>query len=281
MNKTLFFEKRSKLFWGSLGIFVVVLIGWLDFITGFEISISLFYLIPISLVAWYVGGRFGLLTSAASAIAWFIADYTSGLVYSHPTIYVWNVLFRLGFFLVVTRLISALRIAYNLNLKLARVDYVTGAASIRYFYDLAQAEIGRSERYKRPFTFAYIDVDNFKSINDGLGHSTGDRVLQAVTESLQRQIRSSDKLGRLGGDEFGLLLPETEEEEAKKMMVRIQTNLVDEMLKNGWVVTFSIGVVTYCQPPASVDDMVKLADSTMYQVKNNGKNGVSYQVYDV
>jgi diguanylate cyclase (GGDEF)-like protein len=279
MNKTLFFEKWSKLIWGGVGVTVVILVGWLDFVTGFEISISLFYLIPISLVSWYVGGRFGLLTSAASAIAWFIADYTSGLVYSHPTIYVWNALFRLGFFLVVTRLLSALRNAYNINLKLARVDYVTGAASIRYFYELAQIEIERSQRYKRPFTFAYVDVDNFKAINDGLGHSTGDRVLQAVTENLQHQIRSSDKLGRLGGDEFGLLMPETGEEGAKEMIIRIHTNLVNEMLKNSWVVTFSIGVVTFCQPPASVDDMVKLADSTMYRVKNNGKNGVSYQVY--
>ena len=113
-----------------------------------------------------------------------------------------------------------------------------------------------------------------------LGHSTGDRVLRAVTESIQRQIRPSDTLGRLGGDEFGLLLPETQEEDAKKVIDRIHTSLVNEMLKNNWTITFSMGVVTYCQAPQSVDDMVKLADNAMYQVKNNGKNGVSYQTYD-
>jgi diguanylate cyclase (GGDEF)-like protein len=87
-------------------------------------------------------------------------------------------------------------------------------------------------------------------------------------------------LGRLGGDEFGLLLPETAEEDAKKVIGRIHTSLVNEMLKNSWMVTFSIGVVTFCQAPRSVDDMVKLADSAMYRVKTNGKNGVSYQTYD-
>jgi len=181
---------------------------------------------------------------------------------------------------VVSWLVATVRKINKANQELARVDYVTGAASIRYFYDLVKTEIRRSERYKRPFTFVYIDMDNFKVINDRLGHSTGDRVLRAVTESIQRQIRPSDTLGRLGGDEFGLLLPETQEEDAKKVIDRIHTSLVNEMLKNNWTITFSMGVVTYCQAPQSVDDMVKLADNAMYQVKNNGKNGVSYQTYD-
>jgi diguanylate cyclase (GGDEF)-like protein len=279
MNLTRFFKKRSNLFLGGVGVLFVILLGIIDYLTGYELSFSLFYLAPISLISWFKGRRSGLLTSAVSAIAWFLADYLSGSRYSNPSIYIWNTLIRLGFFVVVTWLLSALRKAYNTNQELARVDYVTGAVSIRYFYELAKIEIGRSERHKRPFTFAYIDVDNFKTINDRLGHSTGDRVLRAVTENLQHQIRSSDILARLGGDEFALLLPETGEEEAKKVMDRMHTGLVNEMLKNNWTVTFSIGVVTYCQPPASVDDMVKLADSAMYLVKNSNKNGVSYQVY--
>jgi len=279
MSADSFFEKQGKLFLGTMGFVFVVLLGLVDYATGFEINISFFYLVPIALLSWYAGGQFGLFAAAASAITWFIADYSSGLVYSHPAIYVWNTLLRLIFFVVVSRLIATVRIGNKMNQELARVDYVTGAVSNRYFYDLVKIEIGRSERYKRPFTFAYIDMDNFKSINDRLGHSTGDLVLRAVTEGIQRQIRPSDVLGRLGGDEFALLLPETGQEEAKKVMDRIHTSLVSEMLASRWMVTFSIGVVTYCQAPQSVDDIVKLADSAMYQVKNNGKNGVSYQVY--
>jgi diguanylate cyclase (GGDEF)-like protein len=279
MNVALFFEKQGKLFWGMVGFVFVVLLGLIDFATGYEINLSLFYLVPIALVSWYAGGQYGLFAAVASSIAWFIADYASGLAYSHPAIYIWNALLRLVLFVIVSWLISTVRKDNKTNQELARVDFVTGAGSIRYFYDLVKAEIQRSERYKRPFTFVYIDMDNFKMINDRLGHSTGDLVLRAVTESIQRQIRPSDTLGRLGGDEFGLLLPETDKDGAKKVIARIHTSLVNEMLKNSWLVTFSIGVVTYCQAPRSVDDIVKLADSAMYRVKTHGKNGVSYQVY--
>ena len=84
---------------------------------------------------------------------------------------------------------------------------------------------------------------------------------------------------RLGGDEFALLLPETGEEEARNVITRLRSNLAGVMLKNDWTVTFSVGVVTYRRPPASVDEMVKLADSAMYSVKTSTKNGVSYRVY--
>ena len=88
--------------------------------------------------------------------------------------------------------------------------------SVSYFYTLAKNEIERSARYDKPLTFAYIDLDNFKEINDLLGHSIGDRVLRTVTENIQSQIRTNDTLARLGGDEFALLLPETCEEDARK-----------------------------------------------------------------
>ena len=274
-----FLEKRSKLFWGAVGFILVVFLGIVDYQTGVEISITLFYLIPIFLLAWFADENLGLVISAASAITWFLADYASGLIYSNIMIYVWNTLIRLGFFIVSSWLLSELRRALRANQESARVDYVTGAASVRYFYELAQIEINRYQRYKHPLTLVYIDLDNFKAINDSQGHITGDKVLRAVTESIQRQIRPVDILARLGGDEFALLLPETGEEEVKPAIDRILSSLVNEMLRNGWAVTFSIGVVTYNQIPKSVDEMVKLADGVMYSVKTGDKNGVRYHVH--
>ncbi|HEX7541629.1 MAG TPA: GGDEF domain-containing protein [Anaerolineales bacterium] len=273
-----FLEKRSKLFWGAVGFILVVFLGIVDYQTGVEISITLFYLIPIFLLAWFADENLGLVISAASAITWFLADYASGLIYSNIMIYVWNTLIRLGFFIVSSWLLSELRRALRANQESARVDYVTGAASVRYFYELAQIEINRYQRYKHPLTLVYIDLDNFKAINDRQGHITGDKVLRAVTESIQRQIRPVDILARLGGDEFALLLPETGEEEVKPAIDRILSSLVNEMLRNDWAVTFSIGVVTYNQIPKSVDEMVKLADGVMYSVKTGDKNGVRYHV---
>jgi diguanylate cyclase (GGDEF)-like protein len=274
-----FFEKRSRLFWGIGGLVCIILLGLIDYITGLEVNISFFYLTPIALLAWYAGGDFGLFAAAASSIAWFIADFANGQVYSHPVINVWNVLLRLGFFVVVSWLIATLRKSYKQNEDLARVDFVTGATSARYFYELARIELGRSERYGRPFTLVYLDVDDFKGINDHLGHSAGDRVLRAVAASVLEHIRPSDTFGRLGGDEFALLLPETDQAQAKKVVDRIHASLVDEMRTHAWKVSFSVGVVSFTQPPKSVDEMVHLADGAMYQVKTHGKNGVMYQQY--
>ena len=144
---------------------------------------------------------------------------------------------------------------------------------------MAQIEISRSQRYRLPLSLAYIDLDNFKAVNDCLGHSTGDKVLRDLTEAICRQIRPSDTLARLGGDEFALLMPETDPEAAEKIVNRLHSSLEDEMLKNDWMVTFSLGVVTYKEVPKTVDEMVKMADSAMYTVKAGGKNGVNYCVY--
>jgi diguanylate cyclase (GGDEF)-like protein len=279
MRSLVYLEKRSKLFWGVVGLILVVILGIVDYLTGVEFSITLFYLIPIFLVVWFTNENLGLVISAASALTWFLTDYSNGLSYSNIAVYVWNTLIRLGFFIVSSRLLSELRRALRVNQESARVDYVTGAASVRYFYEQVQIEISRYQRNKHPLTLVYIDLDNFKGINDRLGHITGDKVLRAVTESIQRQIRPTDILARMGGDEFALLLPETGDEEVKQVIGRIHSGLVTEMLRNRWIVTFSIGVVTYNQIPKSVDEMVKMADGEMYLVKTNAKNGVHYRVY--
>jgi diguanylate cyclase (GGDEF)-like protein len=274
-----FIEGRSKWFWGIVGCVLVALVGIADYFTGLELNLTLFYVIPISLVAWYAGGRLGLIASAASAVVGFLIDLAGGMVYSHPTIFVWNTLIRFGLFTAISILLSIIRKEYKNNQEQARVDYVTGAVSIRYFYDLAKLEIIRFQRYKRPFTFAYIDLDNFKRINDSLGHSAGDRLLRSVVSSIQQHIRPVDIFARLGGDEFGLFLYETGEEEAKTVISRIHKGLVNDMLKNSWMMTFSIGVVTFRRVPKSVDEMVKQADGVMYTVKSTTKNGVRYHTY--
>jgi diguanylate cyclase (GGDEF)-like protein len=279
MKASEFLERRSKLFWVTSGLILIIGLGIADHFTGYEVSLSLFYIVPIFLVVWYTDGRRGLLLSSVSAVAWLVADYSAGLTYSNPSIFVWNTVLRVGFYFVVTWLVSALKKTYKANLELARTDFVTGATSVRYFYELAQMEINRAQRYKRPFTLAYIDLDNFKDINDRLGHSTGDRVLRAVTDIIRRQVRPTDTLARLGGDEFGLLMPETAEDAAKTVINRIHSSLVEEMLRNSWVVTFSVGVVTFIEVPKTVDDIVKTADSAMYCVKVASKNGVYYQIH--
>lgn len=272
-------EKRSRLFWAVIGIVLIMGIGVVDYVTGYEIAFSFFYLIPVFAVTWFAGGGLGSVTSVASAMVWLFADIASGHPYSHPAIFYWNTVIRFGFFIIVTLLLSALKNANEHERELARIDNLTGAVNPRYFSELLQFEIDRSQRYKHPFTLAYIDLDNFKTVNDTFGHSVGDQVLYTIVRHAKGQLRKTDYVARLGGDEFAFLLPETDQTGAMITISKIQASLLDEMQRNNWPVTFSIGVLTcICRPQVS-DELVNQADGLMYSVKNNGKNGVRYSVY--
>jgi diguanylate cyclase (GGDEF)-like protein len=213
------------------------------------------------------------------AIVWLSADVATRIPGSHQLIPVWNSLIRLAFFVIITLLLSALKKAIRRESALARIDHLTGAANSRCFYELAQQEIDRCQRYKRPFTLAYIDVDNFKTVNDKLGHLAGDEVLRSVAAQLTAQLRKTDVVARMGGDEFTVLFPETDQDAARFALAKVQDRLIAEMRSRHWPVTFSIGVLTCTVAPATANELVKLADNLMYEAKRDGKNRARYRHY--
>jgi diguanylate cyclase (GGDEF)-like protein len=273
-----YLSRQSKPLLIASGFVLVVLLGAIDYLTRSEISFSIFYLFPISLVTWFTNKWTGVLISVITSITWSVADWMVSSVYSHPAIPYWNATARLGLFLIVSYILSALKSALEREKKLARTDYLTGAANRRAFFELANIEINRARRYKHPFTIAYIDIDDFKIVNDHFGHNTGDTLLHSVVETINNNVRVSDVVARLGGDEFAILMPETGYESAQVVITRVQKNLLDVMQKIGWPVTFSIGVVTFISAPDSIDEVLKKADDLMYFVKNKGKNMISYEV---
>jgi diguanylate cyclase (GGDEF)-like protein len=272
-------ENLRRSFWAGVGIILIALVGIVDYLTGVEIAVSLFYLIPISLVVWFAGKELGIMMSAVSAIVWVGTDFLGGKIYSHGLIPYWNGAVELGFFLIVTLLLSRFRKLFEHEKELARTDYLTGAVNSRFFLELSQMEISRSYRYQHPFTVVYLDVDDFKTVNDQLGHHVGDAVLHTVGSCILKHLRKTDVIARLGGDEFALLLPETEQQGAQAAISKVWQSLLDEMQKNNWPVTFSIGVMTYINSPQTADEMIKVADGLMYSVKNKGKNAIAYSVY--
>ena len=272
-------ERQSKPFLLLVGFTFIVVIGCIDYLIRYEIGLSVFYVLPIALITWFTSRRFGVAASLASALVWFSADVASRDAYLHPLILVWNTLIRLIFFIIITFLLSALRRAAQRERELARIDYLTGAGNPRFFYQLAQVEMDRLHRYQHPFTIAYIDLDNFKTVNDRLGHAAGDQVLRAVVSSVKKNIRRTDSVARLGGDEFALLLPETNQESARVVLSKIQEDILGEMRINNWPITVSIGVLTCPVAPPSTDALVSMADKLMYAVKRDGKNGVKYFTY--
>jgi diguanylate cyclase (GGDEF)-like protein len=280
VSKIAFLENRSAFFWGCTGLGLVLLLGLVDSLTGNEFGFSIFYLVPIALVTWYATRRLGLLVAAASAAAWFGAEIAGGNRHANQGFYLWDTLIQLGFFVVVTALLSKLREAFTANQELARSDYVTGATSARYFYELARAEIERCKRTGKPFSLAYMDLDDFKEVNDRFGHVAGDKVLRELTSTIKAGIRSMDTFARLGGDEFGLLLPETGAVGARAVISRVQQLLAAMRSDEKWRATVSVGVMTYTKAPDSVEEMIQMADNAMYSVKSGEKNGVVYQVHD-
>ena len=279
MDIIAYLEKRNNLFWIVTGISFIIVIGILDYLTGYEMAFSLFYLFPVTLLTWFAGRRIGFAASLASALMWLTADIASGNTYSRAVMY-WNGIIRFSFFVIVTLLLSALRRAHEREKELARSDSLTGAANTRSFSELVHMEMERAQRNKRPFTLAYVDLDNFKAVNDHFGHSTGDRVLSTIVSQAKSQLRKVDVVARLGGDEFAFLMPETDQPAAQAAIQRVQRYLLDEMLRNKWPVTFSIGVLTCQDIPASFDELLKCADDVMYSVKNNGKDSVHFAIYE-
>lgn len=271
----------SKLFWMMvLGFGLIPVVCFFDIFTGKDVVCTLFYLISIAIVTWFTGKLLGIVAAIVNSFAWAFADISSGQAYSHPAVFYWNSAVVFGIFLVVTLLLSALKDALEKQRALALTDYLTGALNKRAFSDLLQMEIDRSQRYKRPFSVAYIDIDSFKHVNDKFGHGVGDLALCTVADLARTQLRSTDLCARLGGDEFALLFPETGQEDAQIIISKIQLCLLGEMQKNQWPVTFSIGVLTFIDNiPHTVDEVINLSDSLMYTVKNNGKDAIRSQVH--
>jgi len=261
------------------GVVGVAVVGVADYLTGAEISFSIFYLVPIALAAWYGGRVAGLATAGIACAAWLAADLLADHASAHPLIPLWNGLVRLGMFAIIAAALSEIRRRLASEERMARTDPLTGALNGRAFLERAEAELVRSRRYGRPFTLAYIDVDDFKQINDQHGHETGDRALVEIVDAVRSELRETDEVARLGGDELALLLIETGEPEARTVVGRVREAVSERMTRAAWPVTLSVGAVTFVRPPAGVTEMIRLADDLMYEVKRAGKDAARHRVH--
>jgi diguanylate cyclase (GGDEF)-like protein len=253
----------------------VALIALLDCKTGPHLSLNSFYLIPVGACAWWGGLSPGILLALAGAVAGHVVD-----IVENPAIPfsagVWNGVIRFGTLTLVSSLVSRLHAGVLRERHLARTDPLTGAANARTFYEAAAVEAERARRVERPLTIAYFDLDNFKQLNDRLGHAVGDEALSHVVRVVHLNLSDGGLLARLGGDEFALLLPETEAVGAIDLLGRLQEILAQEMALRGWPVTLSVGAVTFVRPPGDVDLMVRRVDALMYGAKRKGKGRVEH-----
>lgn len=163
--------------------------------------------------------------------------------------------------------------------KLARNDGLTGLFNRRYFVELGQRELLRAKRENTPLSLIYFDADHFKRVNDTYGHDTGDKVLQDIARIGKEKLRELDVFGRLGGEEFAVLLPGTSGRDAifvaEKLRRAFESHTVDTA--QGCVrFTASFGVSSFSCQTCSLDEMLKHADSALYEAKRSGRNTTSY-----
>jgi diguanylate cyclase (GGDEF)-like protein len=180
----------------------------------------------------------------------------------------------------LTRTVTKLRATRDDLAHLASTDVLTGVYSRRWWFDLAEKEYSRSRRYDRTFSLLMADLDWFKQINDTFGHDVGDRVLGQFGDMLRQTCRQPDVIGRLGGEEFAVLLPETTSEAAQLLATRIMEacrSLVVDASAGDVRCSCSIGV-TEVRPNEDqrLDSVLARADQAMYAAKRAGRNQWSF-----
>jgi diguanylate cyclase (GGDEF)-like protein len=260
----------------AMGATMCVAVG--DEVTGADVSFTLLYLGPIAFATWFVSLCAGVSISVVAAIASFGVDLAVRTVPLGRAVLAWNFAVQLGTFLALVLVLGALKDRLATEAQLARTDALTLVSNRRAFLELAGVELERARRTGAPIAIAYLDCDDFKFINDRLGHAEGDSLLAAVAATLRRATRVADTVARLGGDEFGLLLVDADATATERLVARLRGALAAVMAANGWAVTFSIGAATFLVPPRSVDEMLAHADVLMYDAKRGGKDTARVEV---
>ncbi len=257
---------------------LTALLGVADYKTGVDVSFAFLYLVPVVLAAAVLGPRMSGAVSALAAGAWLAADAAArNGVYSSGLVPVWNGSTRFLIFCLVAGLVASLRRMAAHERAMSRLDLLSGLPNSRGFREKATVELARARRTGRPLSVAYIDIDDFKTVNDTLGHTEGDRVITHTGTVIARLLRNIDNAARLGGDEFAVLLPETDRSGAEAVMGRLHDTLEGMAREKGWPIGFSMGVVTFPATPPSVDAAIARVDALMYEAKRAGKHRVRYE----
>lgn len=160
----------------------------------------------------------------------------------------------------------------------ARTDSLTGLFNRRHFLELAEQELARARRYEKHLSGMMLDLDEFKTINDMHGHQTGDKVIRKVGEICRKTLREVDIVGRFGGEEFAIILPESDAKQAAEVAERLRHDIANSVihLENGVELNFtaSIGITTLTAADSDIDNMLNLADKALYEAKRLGRNKV-------
>jgi diguanylate cyclase (GGDEF)-like protein len=248
-------------FVGSATVPTVALIGVADSTFSIAVRLTVLYLVPVATAAWFGGRAVGVAIAVLAGLTQLVVDLRAPD--GHWALQLWDLAADVLVYLGAALLLSTLRARLEQADRDARTDALTGLRNARAFRDAADAELSRSRRYGHPLSVALIDLDGFKRVNDTYGHGAGDDVLRGVARYLESRVRATDVVARIGGDEFALLLPETDRDAAVAAMHHVG----DGTDLGGHPIRFSIGCVSYPTEPPPLDTVLAEADQAMYRQK--------------
>ncbi len=274
----------------AAGVVAVGLIGLVDYSSG-PVAMSLLYFMPIVAVAWLSTSAASLIVALSAGGAW-LASELAITAYATEIIF-WNAFTRTATFVILAVMVRIVRRdrdkldalntklneALQIEARAARTDPLTALPNARSFREALDRELARSQREGAPMGVAYVDLDNFKRINDALGHEAGDQVLRGVGDALRRSVRTEDLPARLGGDEFAILCINPSETGLQSIAERVIAEMAEIARGHeGYGLGCTIGMVLFESSPSDATAAVREADALMYETKERAKGGFEVRV---
>jgi len=255
-------------------LILVGIVYWLNGHTPPDARVGILYMVPVLLATWHDGLAWGI----GFALATGVLRYVTGLdQMPHDASVAIRIASEAGYLIVLAVAMAGLEQFQRTRRELERLatqDELTGALNARAFAERLAQELDRNRRYSRPLALLYVDLDDFKAVNDRHGHQTGDAVLRLVADATRRAVRQADIVGRLGGDEFAVLMPETEGGVAEAAATRLASG-IRTVFRGTPSVTASIGLVsTVNAATTGAEELLRRADQAMYEAKRGGKDRV-------
>jgi diguanylate cyclase (GGDEF)-like protein len=271
-----FIARMDKKLLSVLIIGLVFLIFWGDYLVGPLAPFTHFYIVPIMIAGLFLDKTSAIMVTILATIVG--TPFLQQAEANYTPFQLWFNLFSDGtiFSTILILAIYLKNVLKELKTQ-ANYDFLTNACSMRFFKEVSDVELANAFREKHPTVIVFIDLDNFKQVNDEFGHQIGDNLLVEVASSIKASLREGDLLGRMGGDEFAVLFQNKTKDQADALISRIKVNLMSAIAHFNTNVTFSFGVVVYsADKKTSIDSLLTLADSAMYSVKHSTKNAIKF-----
>lgn len=260
----------------ALGVVLGMLaVGAVDAATGIDVRVVSLYFVPLALAGWRLGRRGAVLASLLAVTVWMATQYFGGAQRWSAWIWGANLVTQTAAFVTVAMLVALLAERLEAEASLGRRDMLTGLPNRRALLEEAAIVLPLCRRHANAVSLALLDLDNFKQVNDRLGHERGDDVLRAFAAVLASTPRASDIAARLGGDEFVLLMPHTRRDEALALVQRVRSRFAADARAAQTGVTVSVGLLTEDPAASTLDVLLRHADAALYDGKLGGKDRVT------